>query len=237
MIRGGLVPRAVGIVRNRAPRSLRRLSGIVRERWPMTQLDSCRQVLADISATVAATLPPGRVRALLALLRAGETMALAGDPAQAARPGWNLALRFCLERQDDEDGDMPADQALLAARAERFLADCDQLALASLALAQCASGHLHLQQRAPRTFVAWATSRRLAPEQRERADFDWWAAHLTRQVAPRLATLLGERHRILALLGQEGAPVPASAGDVMSDPTVERYYRQLGQAHVARFAC
>ena len=23
----------------------------------------------------------------------------------------------------------------------------------------------------------------------------------------------------------------------MSDPTVERYYRQLGQAHVARFAC
>jgi hypothetical protein len=202
----------------------------------MTQLDACRQVLAEISATVAATLPLGRVRALLAVLCAGETMALAGDPAQAARPGWNLALRLCLERPDDEDGDTPTDHALLDAWAERFLADCDQLALAGLALAQCASGHLQLQQRAPRTFVAWATSRRLSPEQRERADFDWWSAQLTRQVAPHLATLLGERPRILALLGQEGAPVPASVG-VVSDPTVERYYRQLGEAHVARFAC
>src|SRR5919108_587224 len=104
-------------------------------------------------------------------------------------------------------------------------------------LAQCASGHLHLQQRAPRTFVAWATSRRLSPEQRERADFDWWSAQLTRQVAPRLATLRGERPPRRALLGQEGAPVPESAGYVVGDPTVERYYRQLGEAHVARFAC
>ena len=43
----------------------------------MTPLDCCRQALADISATVAATLPPGRARALLALLRAGDTLALA----------------------------------------------------------------------------------------------------------------------------------------------------------------
>ena len=203
----------------------------------MMPLDCCRQLLAEISATVAATLPPGRARALLALLRAGETMALADDPAQAARPGWNLALRLCLERHDDEDGDLPADRAMLAAWAERFLADCDQLALADLALAQCASGHLQLQQRAPRTFVAWATSRRLSTEQRERADFDWWSAHMTRQVAPRLATLRVERDRMRALLGQEGAAIPESAGFVVSDPTVERYYRQLGQAHVARFAC
>ncbi len=35
----------------------------------MTQLDCCRQVLADISATVAATLPLARASALLALLR------------------------------------------------------------------------------------------------------------------------------------------------------------------------
>ncbi len=203
----------------------------------MTQIDCCRQLLAETSATVAATLPPGRARALLALLRAGDTMALAGDPAQAVRPGWNLALRLCLERQDDEDGDIPADQAMLATRAERFLADCDQLALASLALTQCALGQLQLQQRAPRTFVAWATSRRLSTEQRERADFDWWSAHVARQVAPRLASLLVERHRMLALLGQEGAPIPESAGYVVSDPAIEHYYRQLGQAHVARFAC
>jgi len=220
----------------------------------MTQLDCCRQVLADISATVAATLPPGRARALLALLRAGDTVALAGDtvalagdtvalagdPSQAApaaRPGWNLALRLCLERQDDEDGAVPADGAMLAAQAERFLADCDQVALAGLALARCASGHLQLQQRAPGAFVAWATSRRLSTEQREGADFDWWSAHVARQAAPRLATLLVERRRMRALLGQDGAASPASAGYAVSDPTVERYYRQLGQAHVARFAC
>jgi hypothetical protein len=137
----------------------------------MTPLDDCRQVLAESSAQVAATLPPGRARALLTLLRAGDMVTLAGDPAPAARPGWNLALRLCLERHDDEDGVLPADRDRLAAWAERFLAACDQLALASLALAQCASGHLHLQQRAPRTFVAWATSRRLAPEAREQDDF------------------------------------------------------------------
>jgi len=203
----------------------------------VTQLDCCRQVLAEISAQVAATLPPGRVRVLLALLCAGDTMALADNPAQAARPGWNLALRLCLERQDDADGDIAADHTLLAAWAERFLADCDQLAFADLALAQCASGHLQLQQRAPRTFVAWATSQCSSTEQRERADFDWWSAHVTRQVAPRLAALRVERQRILALLDQEGAPPSELAGYVASDPIVERYYRLLGQAHVARFAC
>ncbi len=203
----------------------------------MTQLDCCRQVLAEVSAEVAATLPPGRARALLALLRVGDTIALADDTTQATRPGWNLALRLCLERQDDAGGDIPADHAMLTAWTEQFLADCDQLALANLALAQCASGHLQLQQRAPRIFVAWATSRRLSTEQRERADFDWWSAHMTRHVAPRLATLLVERPRMLALLSQGGAPSREAAGYVASDPTVERYYRQLGQAHVARFAC
>ncbi|MGI8858069.1 MAG: hypothetical protein ACR2JW_20210 [Thermomicrobiales bacterium] len=203
----------------------------------MTPLDCCRQVLAEISATVAVTLPPGRARALLALLRAGEAMALAGDPGQAARPGWNLALRLCLERQDDEGGDILDNYAPLTAWAEQFLADCDQLALASLALAQCASGHLQLQQRAPRTFVAWATSQRLSTEQRERADFDWWSAHVTQQVAPRLATLLSERLQKRALLGQEGAPPPESMDSIASDPDADRYYRQLGQAYVARFAC
>lgn len=164
-------------------------------------------------------------------------MALDGDSAQAARPGWNLALRLCLEQHDDQDGDIPADHAPLAAWAERFLADCDQVALAGQALAQCASGHLQLQQRAPRTFVAWATSRRLSPEQRERADFDWWSAHAARQTAPRLASLRVERERIVALLGIGGPSVSESAGYKANDPEVERYYRQLGQAYVARFAC
>ncbi len=201
----------------------------------MTPLDRCRQSLAEITAEVAAT-PPGRVRAVLALLRAGDTMALADGPAQDVRPGWNLALRLCLERRDDERGDTAADRETPSAWAERFLADCDQLALVNLALVRCASGHLQLQQRAPRTLVAWATSRYLPTEQRERADFDWWSAHVARQVAPCLTTLLGERPQILALLGQEGTPIPEAAASAASDPTAERYYRRIGQAHVARFA-
>jgi hypothetical protein len=204
----------------------------------MTQLEYYRQVLAAISAEVAATIPPGRARSLLALVRAGETTTLDRDPApQATRPGWNLALRLCLERHDDADGDAPADQTMLAVWAERFLTDCDQLTLANLALAACTSGYLQLQQRTPRTFVAWATSHRLSTEQRERADFGWWSAHMARQVASHRAILLAERDRMRALLRQEGTPPPESAGDVARDPAVERYYRQLGQVYVARFAC
>ncbi len=200
----------------------------------MIPLDCCRQLLAETSANVAATLPPGRARVILALLHAGETMALAGDPAQTARPGWNLALRLCLERQDKDDGVLPTDRAMLAAWAKRFLADCDQLALASLALAQCALGDLQLQQRAPRTFVAWATSRRLSTEQRERADFDWWSAHLARQIAPRLATLRSERGQV------RGSEFEIRDGTQLLEPRTanpELVYRQIGQAYVARFAC
>ena len=175
------------------------------------QIDCCRQILAEISATVAATVPPDRTRALLALLCSGDLLTLDDDSTPSARPGWNLALRLCLERDDTQD-ETPANHAMLAVWAERFLANCDQLALAELTLAQCASGDLHLQQRAPRTFVAWATSRRLSTEQRERADFDWWSAHVARQVAPRLMAL-------------------------RSAPIVERSYHQIGEAYVARFAC
>ena len=202
----------------------------------MTSLDDCREVLAEIRAAVAATLPPGRTRALLTLLHAGDMAPFASDSAQDVRPGWNLALRLCLERQDDENSDFPIDQALLAAWAARFLADCDQLALAELALMQHASGYLHLEQRAPQTFVAWATSRRLSTEQRERADFDWWSARVAQQVAPRLNTLLLERPPMRVLLDQDDEPISESAENVANDPSVARYYRQLGQAYVDRFA-
>lgn len=203
----------------------------------MTQLESCRQILAEISAAIAAMLPPNRARALLALLRAGDTIGTSGDHAQPARPGWNLALRLCLAPQDDQRAGINSDDALFASRADQFLADCDQLALANQALAQCASGHLQLQQRAVHTFVAWPTSRRLSPEQRERADFNWWSAHVALQVAPRIATVLEERHRIRALLDNDNARTSDLSGYVSNDPAVARYYHQLGQAHVARFAC
>jgi hypothetical protein len=202
----------------------------------MTDLDVCREQLTEIRVAVAATLPSDRTRALLTLLRAAEIPAFAGEPSQPAQPGWNLALRLCLERQDGGNDAMPASNAPHAAWAARFLADCNQLALAHLALAQCASGHLHLQQRAPHAFVAWPTSRRLGAEERERADFDWWSAYVARQVAPRLAAILAERPRILALRAQKGV-ADREAGYGASDPTIDRYYRQLGQAYVARFAC
>jgi hypothetical protein len=119
---------------------------------------------------------------------------------------------------------------------ERFLADCNRLALATLALAECELGYLQLQQSGPHTFVAWATSRRLSPEQRERADFDWWSAHVAQQVAPRLVALSAEREHMRARLRQEDAPISRTA-HIAGDRTVERYYHQLGRAHVARFAC
>ncbi len=203
----------------------------------MTPLDALRERLDAITAAIAATVPPGRGGTLLALLRAGEMMTPESDVARAARPGWNLALRLCLERQNGTNGDGPAADPVHAMWAERFLPTCDQIARAQRVLAQCASGHLQLQARAPHTFVAWATSKRLSPEQRERADFDWWSAHLARQVAPRLAALRAERPEMLSLLRQEAAPTGGPAGYVSSNPAVERYYRALGAAHVARFAC
>jgi len=60
---------------------------------------------------------------------------------------------------------------------------------------------------------------------------------VTRQAASHLTALLVERHQALAPHGQDGAPIPASVGYAAGNPTVERHYRQLGQAHVARFAC
>lgn len=220
-------------------------------------LDACRQALEESFSTVVATLPSGRTQALLALLRAGdaeqslvrsgnaeEIPVGADDPAPAARPGWNLALQLCLERCGDangnENGGGPNGEATLATWAERFLIDCDQLALAGLALAQCATGHLSLQQHAPGSFVAWATNRRRSLEQREGADFDWWSAQVARQAAPRLAALLAERPHMRALLSQGGlddVPTGVTSGMMLDEPTAQAYYHQLGHAHVARFAC
>jgi hypothetical protein len=172
----------------------------------MTQLDDARALLAGARADVAASLPVGRTAALLAVLRVGDAPALGDAEARTARPGWNLALRLCLEQPD------AAPIVEHDAWVERFLADCDQLAAAELALAQCEAGQLQLQELPAGDFVAWGTSRRLSSEQRERADFDWWSAQLARQVAPRLAALQAER------------------------PTTPALCVQLGAAHVARFA-
>jgi hypothetical protein len=201
---------------------------------PIPPLDTLRHALAGATAEVAATIPPGQTETLLALLRADERLAHGDELTRVARPGWNLALRLCLERAD---GGPAADaSAAIAAWVEGFLTDCDQLARASLTLAESASGHVQLQQRAPGAFVAWQTSKRCSPEQRERADFDWWSQHLARQVAPQFDALRAERPRIRLLLGQEGDAASGAATFVPSNPAIERHYRELGRAHVARFA-
>ncbi len=202
----------------------------------MTPIERCHQLLAELRNEVAATLPRGRETALLALLRFGDVKAFTDEPTPTARPGWKLALWLCLERQGEEHGDISADGDMITGWAERFLTDCDQLALTGEVLLQCASGELQLQQRDPRTFVAWPTSRRLSVEERERADLDWWSAYLTRQTEPRLTAVRAKRDQILALLGREDATHTASFDGLVSDPTIDRYYHQLGQTHVARFA-
>jgi hypothetical protein len=179
----------------------------------MTQLDDARALLADARVGVAASLPAERTAALLAVLRVGDVLALDDVAAATARPGWNLALRLCLELPDSADTGSIAEPD---GWVERFLDDCDQLAAAELALAQCDAGQLQVQERAAGDFVAWGTSRRLSSEQRERDDFDWWSAHLARQVAPRLAK------RRAAISGDSAEPEDA--------------YCQLGAAHVACFA-
>src|SRR5438309_2356752 len=102
----------------------------------MTQFDSVHQLLAEIRAEIATSLPSGRARVLLALLHAGETEALTDDTART-----------------------------------------------------------------------------------------------------RLARLLTERERILPLLHQEALLSSESARYVAVNPIVEHYYREIGEAFVARFAC
>jgi hypothetical protein len=194
-------------------------------------LDQCRALLTDATAALRAAVPTDRTGALLALLRVGDAIAFATDQPRTAPPGWNLALRLCLE-SDNSAGSPPGD---LHPWADRFLADCAQLAHAELALARCATGSLQLQQRAPNDYVAWPTSKRLPADQRERADLAWWSAHLARQVAPQHTALLAERPQIAPLLAQNTAEDPW--GYVAINPAVAYFYQQLGQADLAPLAC
>ncbi|MDQ3855249.1 MAG: hypothetical protein M3281_02485 [Chloroflexota bacterium] len=192
----------------------------------MVQLDYLRQLLAESTVKVGSTVPPSRKQVLSALMSASDTMPLTRGAVPSVRPGWKLALRLVLERHD-KDVDPPADGPVPAAWVERYLHECDQLALASVALERCQSGVLQLQQRAPDTFVAWRKSRHLSTEERESLDFDWWTEHLAREVAPRLAALIAGRPRMPPEPGQRGT----------ADSEVERYYHELGKAHVTRLAC
>lgn len=194
----------------------------------MTPLDECRALLADATTALRATVPRDRQGALLALLRAGDTHDSPENQPHTAPPGWNLALRLCLE-SDERAGPSPADWQQWA---NHFLADCAQLALAELTLARCASGAMQLQQRGPGDYAAWPTNKRLPSEQRERADIARWSAHLAQQTAPQLAA---ERPQIAPLLAQH--PAEDLWGYVALNPRVAAFYEQLGRADLAPLAC
>ena len=76
----------------------------------MTPIERCHQILIDLRHEVAATQPPGPVTALLALLRFGDVTAIRDEPTPSARPGWKLALRLCLELQDEEHREVSDDR-------------------------------------------------------------------------------------------------------------------------------
>lgn len=197
----------------------------------MTPLDQCRALLGDAITALRAAVPHDRTGAILALLRAVDALAFAADPPRTAPPGWNLALRLCLE---SDEGAGPA-LAEPARWADRFLAECGQLARAELILARCATGTLQLQQRGPGDYVAWPTTRRVPAEQRERADLAWRSSHLAQQTAHQRAALAAERPRFATYLAQH--PTEDLWGHVAINPAVAHFYQRLGQADLAPLAC
>lgn len=198
----------------------------------MTPLEACRALLAGATDALRAAVPPDREGAILALLRAGDALAFADDQPRHAPPGWNLALRLCLEASD---GGAAPNPAALTSWADQFLADCEQVALAELALARCASGSLQLQQRDAHDYVLWPTSKRPPAEERERADLDWWSARLADQAVAQRVALLVEGPRLAPLLGQH--PGENLWGYVAIEPNVAYFYQRFGQLHEARLAC
>jgi hypothetical protein len=181
-----------------------------------------RQAIEREPSRLRASVPSDREGAILAVLRARDRLpivpALEAPPdlvtgRQIADLGGNRALQLCLE---SDGAPLPASSgADLDGWSERFLQACSQLAEAETVLAHCETGFMQLVDDGHGTFSAWIATKRLPTRWRERADVDWWAAHLARRHQPDLSALTSER------------PAPER-----SNADHDAYYRHLAAVHL-----
>ena len=182
---------------------------------PLSPLDRCRALLAACTAALRDTLPADHVSALLTLLSLGEDDSFNAAPSERNSSGWNLALRLCIEHNPNPE--FSTGRPLPATWATTFLAECDRIARLAAALDEGTTGYRQFEQHGPRHFAAWRVGATPSTEERERADFDWWSAHLAHRSNP---------------------TVPLLPPEVSVDaPAAEEAYRDFGRAYIARFAC
>lgn len=213
-----------------------------------------RRLLDGERERLRSTLPPDRWATIAALTRARDRLHLAtmGLPLDTMPPdtsletrargrlgsiGWNSALELCLTAPtgalDPEGGQA---ETALDGWADRMLMECGRLGEAEQALAWCETGYLQLQDGGGDTFDAWATTKRMPAEWRERQDFAWWSAALARQYEPERQALLRSRpDRPQGLL-------PSADDDLLLDTYTtatpgDVFYQRLGLLEAGRMAC
>lgn len=215
-----------------------------------------RQLIDDEREWLRSTVPPDRWATIAALTRAYDRLLLVtgGLPAVSTAPvtpaeplvlkrdlyrlGWNTALALCLTARtsvlDPEDG---LDDAALDEWADQMLAGCGRLGEAEQVLARCESGYLalQLQDSSGDTFAAWAKTRRMPPEWRERYDFAWWSTALAREHEPERQALPRSRPQAAGSLAMAGGRLLGERHT--SEFAADGYYQQLARLEVRRMAC
>jgi hypothetical protein len=146
------------------------------------------QIIDERQGRLAASVPPDREAALLALLRLIDRLPL--HPDAWAEPdlvtgrrvhelGVPTALRLCLDAPAGRLG-VPGDPDDWA---RDFLDACRQLEAAALVARFAETGAMRLAERDDGGFDAWLAGGRVPALWRERADIDWWAGWLAHREA------------------------------------------------------
>jgi hypothetical protein len=188
-----------------------------------------RQAIDQQQNRLRASVPTDRQAAILALVGTLDRLPRSSDSEplpdlvtgrRLANLGGNKALQLCVESTGDETTAVPATSGEgLDDWAERFLAECHELAEAELVLAHCETGFMRMVDDGNGTFDAWIATKRPPTSWRERADIDWWASWLARRHEPELRALRSERP------GTEG-----------SDSDDDAFYRRLADLHLEMMA-
>ena len=145
-----------------------------------------RQLIDAEQQRLRQTVPPVYL-AVPALLRERQQVPVPTEPdaitgLRTTHPGWNLALRLCLESSSGATPHSvsPADTTT-GAWARTFMLACDQLMTAKVVLDHGESGFMRLVESQDGLFDAWIATKRLPAGWRELDDLVWWAAWLARQ--------------------------------------------------------